>query len=107
VSDLRRQKRNARDRDEKRRLRDQREQIDRQLDQLYDYVDRLEDMDFGSYLSRASPTAFGLRSVGSTVDYRLVGEDFDPVSDGSRERRIALSELHPVPRISTTVKPTS
>jgi ATP-dependent helicase YprA (DUF1998 family) len=95
VSDLRRQKRNARDRDEKRRLRDQREQIDRQLDQLYDYVDRLEDMDFGSYLSRASPTAFGLRSVGSTVDYRLVGEDFDPVSDGSRERRIALSELHP------------
>ncbi|SFC04834.1 DEAD/DEAH box helicase [Halobiforma haloterrestris] len=95
VSDLRREERNTRDRDEKRRLREQREQVERQLDQLNDYLDRLEDMDFGSYLNRESPAAFGLRSVGSSVDYQLVGEDFEHVSDGSRERRIALSELHP------------
>ncbi|ELY95129.1 hypothetical protein C483_02156 [Natrialba hulunbeirensis JCM 10989] len=95
ISDLRKNERKARDRDEKRRLREQREQVDRQVDHLYDYLDRLEDMDFGSYLNRESPAAFGLRSVGSSVDYQLIGEDFDPVSDGSRERRIALSELHP------------
>jgi ATP-dependent helicase YprA (DUF1998 family) len=95
LSDLRREKRKARDRDDKRRLREEQKQINRQLDQLYDYIDRLEDMDFGSYLSRSSPTAFGLRSVGSSVEYRLVGEDFDQVTDGSRGRRIALSELHP------------
>lgn len=95
VSDLRREERNTRDRDEMRRLREQREQVERQLDQLNDYLDRLEDMDFGSYLNRESPAAFGLRSVGSSTDYQLVGEDFEHVSDGSRERRIALSELHP------------
>jgi len=95
ISDLRREERNTRDRDEKRRLREEREQVERQVDQLSDYIDRLEDMDFGSYLNRESPVAFGLRSVGSTVDYQLVGEDFENVSDGSRERRIALSELHP------------
>lgn len=95
VRDLRREKRDTCDRDEKRRLREQREQVESQLDQLHDYLDRLEDIDFGSYLNRESPAAFGLRSVGSSVDYQLIGEDFEHVSDGSRERRTALSELHP------------
>ncbi|TKX37023.1 DEAD/DEAH box helicase [Halorubrum sp. CGM5_25_10-8B] len=95
LDDLRRKERKTRDRDEKRRLREQRDQVDRQLDQLYDYLDRLEDMDYGSYLSQESPAAFGLRSVGDSVDYQLFGEDFERVSDGSRDRRIALSELHP------------
>jgi DNA-directed RNA polymerase subunit RPC12/RpoP len=52
-------------------------------------------MDFGQYLNRESPSAFGLRSVGDSVDYQLIGEDFENISDGSRARRIALSELHP------------
>jgi ATP-dependent helicase YprA (DUF1998 family) len=33
--------------------------------------------------------------VGDSVDYQLVDEEFENVSDGSRDRRIALSELHP------------
>ncbi len=93
--DLRRKERKTRDRDEKRRLRDQKNQMNRRVDQLYNYLQRLENMDFGRYLSRESPAAFGLRSVGDSVDYRLVGEDFKSVSSGSRDRRIALSELHP------------
>jgi len=95
IADVRSKERRTRDREEKRALREQKQQIRRRADQLDDYLRRLEDMDFGQYLNRESPAAFGLRSVGDSVDYQLVGEEFDNVSDGSRDRRIALSELHP------------
>lgn len=95
VADVRSKERRTRDREEKRTLREQKQQLRRRADQLDDYLRRLEDMDFGQYLNRESPTAFGLRSVGDSVDYQLVGEEFENVSDGSRDRRIALSELHP------------
>lgn len=95
LADLRREERRTRDRERKRELRERKQQVRRQADQLDDYLRRLEDMDFGSFLNRESPSAFGLRSVGDSVDYQLIGEDFENVSDGSRDRRIALSELHP------------
>jgi ATP-dependent helicase YprA (DUF1998 family) len=93
--DLRREIRGASDRDEERELRENREQIQRNADQLDDYIQRLEQMDLGRYLNQESPSAFGLRSVGDSVSYRLIGEDFKSVSDGSRDRRISLGELHP------------
>jgi len=95
LADLRREERRTRDRERKQQLRERKQQVRRRADQLDEYLRRLEDMDFGRYLNRESPSAFGLRSVGDTVDYQLVGEDFESVSDGSRDRRIALSELHP------------
>jgi ATP-dependent helicase YprA (DUF1998 family) len=95
IADIRSKERHTRDREEKRTLREQKQQLRRRIDQLDDYLRRLEDMNFGQYLNRESPAAFGLRSVGDSVDYQLVGEEFDNVSDGSRDRRIALSELHP------------
>lgn len=95
LSDVRRSERRTRDREEKLALRERKNQLRRRADQLDDYLRRLEDMDFGRYLNRESPAAFGLRSVGDSVDYQLIGEDFENVSDGSRDRRIALSELHP------------
>lgn len=93
--DIRQEERSTRDRDRKQELREQMQQVRRRINQLDDYLRRLDNMDFGGYLARESPSAFGLRSVGDSVDYQLVGEDFENVSDGSRDRRIALSELHP------------
>jgi rRNA maturation endonuclease Nob1 len=95
ISEVRREERSTRDRDRKRELREQRQQLRRRADQLDEYLRRLEEMDFGQFLRRESPAAFGLRSVGDSVNYQLVGEEFETVSDGSRDRRIALSELHP------------
>jgi len=95
LADIRREERRTRDRERKQELRERKQQVRRRSDQLDDYLRRLEDMDFGRYLSRESPSAFGLRSVGDSVDYQLIGEDFENISDGSRDRRIALRELHP------------
>ncbi|WP_248908165.1 DEAD/DEAH box helicase [Halocatena marina] len=95
LADIRREERRTRDRERKRELRERKQQVRRRADQLDDYLWRLEKMDFGRYLDRESPSAFGLRSVGDSVDYQLIGEEFERISDGSRARRIALSELHP------------
>ncbi|WP_336361737.1 helicase-related protein [Haladaptatus sp. ZSTT2] len=94
-SDIRRETRRSRDLKQKKELEEQKQQIRRRINLLSDYLTRLEGMDFGKYLSRESPSAFGLRSVGDVVDYQLIGEDFETVNDGTRDRRIALSELHP------------
>jgi ATP-dependent helicase YprA (DUF1998 family) len=93
--DVRREEQRTRDRERKRELREQKQQLQRRISQLDEYRQRLDEIDFGRYLNRESPSAFGLRSVGAQVDYQLIGEDFELVSDGSRDRRIALSELHP------------
>jgi len=95
LADIRREERRTRDRERKQELRERKQQVRRRSDELDDYLRRLEDMDFGQYLRRESPSAFGLRSVGDSVDYQLIGEDFENVSEGSRARRIALSELSP------------
>jgi hypothetical protein len=95
LADIRRKERQTRDRERKQELRERKQQVRRRSAQLDDYLRRLEDMNFGQYLNRESPSAFGLRSVGDSVDYQLIGEEFENVSDGSRARRIALSELHP------------
>jgi DNA-directed RNA polymerase subunit RPC12/RpoP len=95
LADIRREERRTRDRERKQELRERKQQVRRRSDELDDYLRRLEDMDFGQYLHRESPSAFGLRSVGDSVDYQLIGEDFENVSEGSRARRIALSELSP------------
>ncbi len=68
LSDVRREERRTRDRDEKLELRERKNQLRRRADQLDDYLRRLEDMDFGQYLNRESPAAFGLRSVGDSVE---------------------------------------
>jgi hypothetical protein len=95
LAEIRREERRTRDREKKQKLRERKQQVRRRSDQLDDYLRRMESMDFSNFLNRESPTAFGLRSTGASVDYQLVGEDFENVTDGSRDRRIALSELHP------------
>lgn len=95
LAEIRSEERRTRDREKKQELRERKQQVRRRSDQLDDYLRRMESMNFSSFLNRESPTAFGLRSVGDSVDYQLIGEDFENVTDGSRDRRIALSELHP------------
>ncbi|MEZ3118201.1 DEAD/DEAH box helicase [Halobaculum sp. MBLA0147] len=63
---------------------------------LQGYLDQLEQMDYQSFLERHSTTPFSLRSVSDTVTYDLVGEGFESVRNlQTRDRQIALSELHP------------
>ncbi|MWG36098.1 DEAD/DEAH box helicase [Halomarina oriensis] len=95
LADIRRQERRTRDRERKQELRERKRQVRRRSDQLDDYLNRLEAMNLGQYLSSESPSAFGLRSVGDSVDYQLIGKEFENINNGSRARRIALSELHP------------
>ena len=64
---------------------------------MHQYLDRLARMDYGTFLEEHSTTPFSLRSVEDTVEYELIGDDFESVTNDlqSRPIRIALSELHP------------
>ncbi|ELK55181.1 DEAD/DEAH box helicase domain protein, partial [Haloferax sp. BAB-2207] len=89
-----RRRQNSNDRVEQR---DERDRLQSRSANLNQYLDRLARMDYGSFLEEHSTTPFSLRSVEDTVEYELIGEDFESVTADlhSRPIRIALSELHP------------
>jgi hypothetical protein len=70
--------------------------VDRQA-QLNQYINDLEGMDYGEFLSQQSNAPFSLRSTSDSVTYELIGDEFEPATSGllSRDVGIALSELHP------------
>jgi len=77
--------------------RDQRDRLQSRSANLNQYLDQLDRMDYGKFLEKHSTTPFSLRSVEDTVEYELIGDDFESVTDElqSRSIRIGLSELHP------------
>ena len=92
-----RRNRRRRDSEDRNERRDERDRLQSRSANLNQYLDRLARMDYGSFLEEHSTTPFSLRSVEDTVEYELIGEDFESVTDDlqSRQIRIALSELHP------------
>lgn len=79
---------------------DQREELDRLRDRrtrLDEFLMRLDSMQFRMFLNRYSDAAFSLRSVSASVSYELIGDGFQSATNGElgRDRKIALSELHP------------
>jgi len=92
-----RRNRRRQDSDERVEQRDRRDRLQSRSANLNQYLDRLARMDYGTFLEGHSTTPFSLRSVEDTVEYELIGEDFESVADElqSRPIRIALSELHP------------
>lgn len=92
-----RRNRRRQDGDDRVEQRDERDRLQSRSANLNQYLDRLARMDYGTFLEEHSTTPFSLRSVEDTVEYELIGEDFESVTDDlqSRPIRIALSELHP------------
>ncbi|NHN64358.1 DEAD/DEAH box helicase [Haloarcula sp. JP-Z28] len=92
-----RRNRRRQSQDDRVEQRDERDRLQSRSANLNQYLDRLARMDYGSFLEEHSTTPFSLRSVEDTVEYELIGEDFESVTDDlqSRPIRTALSELHP------------
>jgi len=92
-----RRQRRGRDSDDRAEQRDRRDRLQSRSANLNQYLDRLSKMDYGTFLEEHSTTPFSLRSVEDTVEYELIGDDFESVTEElqSRSIRIALSELHP------------
>lgn len=92
-----RHKRRRKESTDRAEQRDQRDRLQNRSANLNQYLDRLDRMDYGAFLEEHSTTPLSLRSVGDTVKYELIGEDFESVTDDlqSRQIRVALSELHP------------
>jgi len=92
-----RRNRRRQDSDDRIEQRDKRDRLQNQSANLNQYLDRLARMDYGTFLEKHSTTPFSLRSVEDTVEYELIGENFESVTDDLQARsiRIALSELHP------------
>lgn len=76
---------------------EQKERLQARSSHLQGYLTRLEEMDYGSFLEQHSSTPFSLRSVSDKVTYDLIGEEYKSVTEDllTRDRQIALSELHP------------
>jgi len=97
--DIKQAKRKGRRGDDEELLQDE-ERLDRlnnRSSQLNQYLGELESMDFGTFLENQSNAPFSLRSVSDSVNYELIGDEFEPATNGVLSRRIqvALSELHP------------
>lgn len=77
--------------------RDRHDRLQTRSANLNQYLDRLARMDYGTFLEEHSTTPFSLRSVEDSVEYELIGDEFESATDSlqSRSVRIALSELHP------------
>jgi hypothetical protein len=97
--ELKRAKRKGRQ-SENEELLEKQERFDRlnnRSSQLNRYIKELETEDFGTFLKNQSSAPFSLRSVSDSVNYELIGDEFEPATSGmlSRGIQVALSELHP------------
>lgn len=97
IRDIDGELRNITDDDERAKLRSDKRSLQERRDQLVRYNNRLQNQEYFDFLKSKSRYAFGLRSVSDSVDYELLGNDFEPERDDMQSRNVrqALSELHP------------
>jgi ATP-dependent helicase YprA (DUF1998 family) len=100
-TDLRREKRRAREDEEARHIQDEMDRLGEQVQVINDHLDEVADMDYSEFLrgSRESKYAFNMRSISTGVGVTLITEDYDREqlgsNDASREMKMAMKELHP------------